>query len=89
MIKSTLLLYITTVLCIIPLISSLTFTVRSGDEICIADFVPKGELLTGDYSVQPGGSRVSINVFDTGNNNLFSRASDETGKFNVVAGLGR
>jgi len=67
---------------------ALQFTVHPSEEVCISELVPRNELFTGEYNVSPPGSRVSINVFNPQSEPIYSRGTDEYGKFSAVAGNG-
>lgn len=75
-------------LCCVTAINCLQYTVKPGEEVCISDIVPSGELLTGEYTIAPPSMRCSINVYDPNQVNLFSRGSDEQGKFSIAANSG-
>lgn len=55
----------------------------------MSELVPRNELLRGDYTVlQPPGTRVSVNVFNPSQENIYTRGSDESGSFTATASTG-
>jgi len=60
---------------------ALQFSLRSGEETCIGDDILKGELILGEFKINPPNSRVWVVLKDPSNSVVYSKMATGDGKF--------
>jgi len=61
--------------------NAIQFFLKNGEELCLSEDVPKGELLIAEFTLKPQGSRINVKVVDPTGAAVYERPGTGDGKF--------